>query len=219
MTALERTRHRLVDYGSPDSLAARARQRRWQLLLSQFPDLDAMRVIDLGGTVEAWNAAPVQPAELTILNLSHSGAGALPPTTLVVGDACALPDEVAGRRFDLVYSNSLVEHVGGVARRMDFASSVASLSERHWVQTPYRYFPVEPHWLFPGFQFLPLCTRALISRTWPVMGWRSADIRHAVGDALWVELLSRTEMLWLFPDSTILAERLGGLTKSLIAVR
>lgn len=219
MTALDRARRRVVDYGSPDSLAARARQRRWHLLLSLFPDLAAMRVIDLGGTVEAWNAAPVQPAELTVLNLSHSVVGDRSSTTLVVGDACALPAELAGRRFDLVYSNSLIEHVGGVARRMDLAASVAALSDRHWVQTPYRYFPVEPHWLFPGFQFLPLCTRALISRTWPVMGWRSADLHHAVGDALWVELLSRTEMLWLFPDSTILAERLAGLTKSLIAVR
>ena len=23
------------------------------------------------------------------------------------------------------------------------------------VQIPYRYFPIEPHWLFPGLQFLP----------------------------------------------------------------
>ena len=28
------------------------------------------------------------------------------------------------------------------------------------VQTPYRYFPVEPHWLFPGLQFLPMGLRA-----------------------------------------------------------
>ena len=27
------------------------------------------------------------------------------------------------------------------------------------MQTPYRYFPIEPHWLFPGMQFLPLPVR------------------------------------------------------------
>ncbi len=37
-----------------------------------------------------------------------------------------------------------------------------------WVQTPYRYFPIEPHWIFPGFQFLPLSARTEISRRWPL---------------------------------------------------
>jgi hypothetical protein len=70
----------------------------------------------------------------------------------LVGDACALPRRVTDQRFDLVYSNSVIEHVGGHARREAFAAAVRNAADRYWVQTPYRYFAIEPHWLFPGFQ-------------------------------------------------------------------
>jgi hypothetical protein len=63
--------------------------------------------------------------------------------TAVQGDACDLRDA----EFDPVYSNSLIAHLRGHARRCDFASVVHAMASHHWVQTPYRYFPIEPHWL------------------------------------------------------------------------
>lgn len=41
---------------------------------------------------------------------------------------------------------------------------------------------------------------------------------HAIRGALSIELLSRTELQWLFPHSRILAERAIGIPKSIIAV-
>ncbi|HEX4060865.1 MAG TPA: UDP-N-acetylmuramoyl-tripeptide--D-alanyl-D-alanine ligase [Streptosporangiaceae bacterium] len=58
------------------------------------------------------------------------------------------------RHYDLVFSNSLIEHVGGHERRERFADTVHQLSGAYWVQTPYRYFPVEPHW-HPARSFCP----------------------------------------------------------------
>ena len=176
-----------------------------------------MRVIDLGGEVRSWRSAPIRPLELTILNVERqqSDDGEV---QVLHGDACALPEELKNERFDLVFSNSVIEHVGGPWRREAFAESVARLAERHWVQTPYRYFPLEPHWLFPGFQFLPLRVRAEITRRWRA-GRHIPELDGAVASSLTVELLSRTEMRHLFPGSQILAERIAGLTKSLIAVR
>jgi hypothetical protein len=87
------------------------------------------------------------------------------------------------------------------------------------VQTPYRYFPVEPHFLFPGFQFLPLKARAALVQRWPLVHTRPGDHDAAVSAALHVELLGRTELEALFPDSEIVSEKLAGLTKSLVAVR
>ena len=89
------------------------------------------------------------------------------------------------------------------------------------MQTPYRYFPMEPHWLVPGFQFLPLDVRARIARTWR-LGHRNtdhADVRGSIELALGVDLVSRTEMTFLFPDGEVLFEWFAGLPKSLIAVR
>jgi len=94
---------------------------------------------------------------------------------------------------------------------------VHQLAPRHWIQTPYRYFPVEAHYLFPGFQFLPVRARAELAHRWAFSASRSAP-SESVHDILWVEFLSRTEMQHYFPRSEILSERFCGLTKSIIAV-
>jgi len=201
------------------SLSARARRRRWAELRGRFPELAAMRVLDLGGVPATWQRLPTGPAQVVTLNLEELPDPAEPWIVPVQGDACRLPDRLRRERFDLVYSNSVLEHVGGHLRRQAFADTVHAASNRHWVQTPYRYFPIEPHWLFPGFQFLPVCGRVALSRRWPYGHIRSADRESAVADVLGVELLSRVQLRSYFPDSEIWAERFAGLTKSLVATR
>ena len=124
------------------------------MFLEHFPDFSEMRVIDLGGTTAYWSAAPVRPAEVLIVNLSDQAADG-PGIRSVVGDACLLPSQVMGERFDLADPNSVIEHIGGHAKRKQMADVVDQLSDRHWVQTPYRYFPIEPHWVFPGVPVPP----------------------------------------------------------------
>ncbi|MEX1140856.1 MAG: class I SAM-dependent methyltransferase [Thermoleophilaceae bacterium] len=207
----------IADPYSPTSLSGRSRARRWAALASAFPDLGEMRVVDLGGDVRAWGAAPVKPREVVAVNLFPQESGD-PTLRTVVGDACDLPDELRGERFDLAYSNSVIEHVGGHARRASFAEAVHSLAERHWVQTPYRYFPVEPHWVFPGFQFLPLRWRARLTCAWPIGAYEDVDdFDEAVDYALRIELLSVTAMRHYFPRSEIRVERALALPKSLVA--
>lgn len=189
------------------------------MLLDRFPDLAQMNVLDLGGNAETWLHAPVRPARVTILNLEDPAAEMAEGMESVVGDACDPPASIRRQAFDLVYCNSVIEHVGGFRHRVELARAVQQLAPRYWVQTPNRYFPIEPHWLFPGFQFLPLKLRAAISRRWPVGHIRSADAGAAIDDVLGVDLLTGTEMARLFPDAVLVSERFAGLTKSLIAVR
>lgn len=183
-----------------------------------------MRVLDLGGRVQAWTSAPVRPAHVVILNIEPPLGEVADGIELRAGDACAPPPDLVSGTFDLVYSNSTIEHVGGHARRLAFADTVRGAAAHHWVQTPYRYFPVEPHWVFPGFQFLPMAARAGISASWP-LGWMHDLNDPPIGRyehlpyAIEVELLSRTEMRHYFPKSELLWERFAGLTKSLIAVQ
>jgi hypothetical protein len=134
-------------------------------------------------------------------------------------DACSLPPRISDGTYDLVFSNSVIEHVGGHVQRMRFAESVHKLAEWHWVQTPYRYFPIEPHWLFPGFQFLPLALRAELARRWPLARKLSESRNDGLSGVMSVELLSRAEMAFYFPDSTLRFERMMGAVKSLISVR
>jgi len=212
-------RERFVD--SPTSLGARARAHRWEWFEQAFPDIGEMSVIDLGGRADSWLRAPVRPARVHVVNLEDPGVNGDTPDWITgeLGDACELPEHLRGTKYDLVFSNSVLEHVGGHERRLRFAQAIHDLSPRHWVQTPYRYFPVEPHFLFPGFQYLPLATRMHILRHWPLVTNTPADRRAAVLTALKVELPSRTEMRFYFPDSEIRAERVAGLAKSLIAIK
>jgi Methyltransferase domain len=210
-------RQRLVD--GPDSLGERNRLRRWEWLQDTFPGIRSMSVVDLGGTVEAWLRAPLQPASVHVVNLEAQPSDTPDWLTAEQGDACALPSSLDGASYDLVFSNSVIEHVGGHAQRLRFAGEVHRLAPRHWIQTPYRYFPIEPHWLFPGFQFLPVTVRAEISRRWPLVHTPSGSHEAGVQAALGVELLSRTEMAAYFPGSTLRFERAMGAVKALIAVK
>ncbi|GAB3022569.1 hypothetical protein GCM10011376_28080 [Nocardioides flavus (ex Wang et al. 2016)] len=193
------------------------------MTLDRFPDLAEMRVVDLGGTVEAWERAPVRPAHVTVLNLTEPGESASDSIVAVRGDACeavpVLAAAGASTSFDLVFSNSVLEHVGGHANRSRLADSVHALAPRHWVQTPYRYFPIEPHWLFPGMQFLPLFMKARIAARWPLAHSPSPSLERATSAALWTELISVTEMRHYFPESEIARERFLRVTKSIIAIR
>ena len=211
-------RNRIVD--GPDSVGARRRARRWEWLRAAFPQIENMSVIDLGGTAESWQRAPVRPARVHVVNLEPEADADLPSWLRAdQGDACNLPSAILGSSYDLVFSNSVIEHVGGHAQRQRFAETVHKLADRHWVQTPYRYFPIEPHWLFPGFQFLPMSARAQISYRWPLAHTRSASVDDGLAEAMSVELLSRAEMSYYFPHAEIQVERLLGAVKSLIAVR
>jgi hypothetical protein len=217
VTVARRIQQRLTNPDDPRSLSARARARRWAELMRRFPALASMRVLDLGGLPDFWRKSAVRPAHVTTVNLLPAEAGE-PWVDHVVGDACA-PEGLSGKEFDLVVSNSLLEHVGGYARRRQLADVIHGYAERHWVQTPYRYFPIEPHWAFPGLQFLPVPARAAAVRRWP-FGHAAIGGRAESTDAvLATELLSLTEMRLLFPDSDIWHEKAAGLTKSLVAVR
>jgi hypothetical protein len=110
------------------------------------------------------------------------------------------------------------EHVGGHGRRLRFAESVHA-GRRALVQTPYRYFPIEPHRIAPGRQFLAVRARTELARRWPLTHTPNKNSRNALERVLWTDLVDRTQMRYYFPDSLIRTERLAGLTKSLIGVR
>ena len=204
--------------GADRSLAERMRLRRWARLTEEFPDIENMRVLDLGGTSIFWARSPVRPKSVTVINLNEPGDG-LPWVRPIEGDACDAGNLVGDEGFDLVISNSLIEHLGGHSKRVTFAEVVRSMAPHYAVQTPYRYFPIEPHWVFPGMQFLPLNVRSWLAPRWRLghtHGWPAPDAHNEV---LFTELLSLTEMRSYFPDGRIVWERLAGLPKSMTAFR
>jgi hypothetical protein len=212
----------LADNTNPRSLASRLRRRRFWLLAGFFTRRPApITVLDLGGTQAYWqnmlSAAPLlAKLHVTLLNLQPQ-AVSLPNFVSLVGDARALP-QFAERQFDLVFSNSTLEHVGSFDDQAHMAAEVQRLGQAYYVQTPNRYFPLEPHFLFPFFQFLPLGLRVGLVRRFR-LGWfpKLPDPQEALAAVASIRLLTKAELQTLFPTAALAEEKFLGLTKSFIA--
>ena len=163
----------------------------------------------------------LQPASLerlhvTLLNL-HPSASKSSRLATIVADARDLSCLATGA-FDVVFSNSVIEHVGGPSDQLAMAREVRRVGRYYCVQTPNRFFPVEPHFQFPLFQFLPRALRiALVRRA--SLGWHERVPDRAAAGRLVdsVRLLTVRQLATLFPDAVIDRERFLGLTKSLVA--
>lgn len=160
-----------------------------------------------GGALERFNTA--NPIVALDLEPDTSEWLRAPNVTVQVGDGTRL--QFGDSEFGAVFSSSTIEHVPKELQPA-FAAEIRRVGRRYFVQTPNRYFPIEPHYQFPLFQFLPRrVQRALNSRF--SLGWRKK------GEWEDITLLTARDLRRLFPDAEIHRERVFGLTKSLMAVR
>ena len=179
------------------------------------------RVLDVGGTPETWDMLAVRP-RVTLLNMPRTKTELAAASWWVAGDGRALPFRDAA--FDVVFSNSVIEHVGDADSQRRFAREVARVGRAYWVQTPNRWFPVEQHLLTPLVHWLPKrWQRWIVPRFtfWSMLVRPSPDRRefyvaHYLDD---VRLLDASEFAALFPGARLIRERVCGWTKSLIAMR
>jgi hypothetical protein len=185
----------------------------------EFRITSEMRVLDIGGTPECWDLLPVRP-RLVLLNMPRAKEDLTGAASWVAGDGRQLP--FRDRAFDLVFSNSVIEHVGDAASQRRFAAEVARVGRSYWVQTPNRWFPVEQHLLTPVVHWLPKAwQRAVVPRfnLWMFLTGITGDRRrfyidHYLKD---IKLLTAREVQALFPHARIIRERFCGITKSLVA--
>lgn len=211
---------RLADNSSSDSLATRMRRARFRLFLSLLERLDGhVEILDIGGTQDFWNQMTgdlERDMRVTLLNIEHQPV-ASGNFVSAVGDARAMP-EIGDKSFDVVFSNSVIEHVGGRDDQRRMATEIMRVGKRYFVQTPNKRFPLEPHFLFPWFQYLPGGVRAEMVHRFDV-GWykRIPDRGAARREVDSIQLLTRKEFAALFPDATIQEEKFAGLTKSFVA--
>jgi SAM-dependent methyltransferase len=172
-------------------------------------------ILDVGGTAEFWLDANVD-MDVTILNLLPAPEDLPGNLTYVQGSATSLPFE--DRSFGVVFSNSMIEHLGEPANQQRFASEALRVGRGVWVQTPNRWFPIEPHLITPLVHYLPRSMQRRLLRNFTIWGWLTRPDQSYVDSWLdEIALLSPRDMRLLFPGCTLLRERVLGMTKSLIA--
>lgn len=207
------TRVRLADAVS-DAVSLGSRKRKLQLFLDELQPTPATTVLDVGadelafgegdgcGTLNFFEELYPWPGQITALGL-QDGAGfrlRYPDIGYVQGDACALPFEDGA--FDIVFSNAVIEHVGGRERQRMLVSEALRVGRRAFLTTPNRLFPLELHTRLPFVHWLPA---PAAHRAYEALG---------KGFAKEIDLLSPREFASLFPGRV----RIVNLRLTLVAI-
>lgn len=213
-------------YLNPKSFSFRARQRRFAHIRSMIERIietkGHCRIADIGGTEYYWEIGrdfiAQSNVEIHLLNLEEVLVEK-PQFRSAAADARDL-GQFDDNSFDLVHSNSVIEHLGGWDGAASMAEQVRRLAPAYFVQTPNFWFPIEPHFRVPMFQFLPEQIRYRLLLNFALgFGGKRATVDAAMRGVQSAALLDARQMQALFPDAEIKRERFGPLTKSLMAIR
>ena len=218
------------DANGPRSLRYRFRQRRFRrvegLIRTVVAERGTCRVLDVGGRGDYWDrlSEDLRPAvEITLVNFEAELEAYGERTDGLrivdtVGDGCAMP-QFADGSFDIVHSNSVIEHVGSLSNMARFARETRRIGRHYYVQAPYLWFPLEPHFGVPFLHWLPGPSRAQLTHRFGVgFSERIDDYEESLAEADFINLVDKTLMRKLFPEAAHERERFAFLTKSLIAV-
>lgn len=201
-------------------LQPRFRRKRWKHFLDLFPITEKSHVLDVGGHPGEWMVAVETPLTVTVVNIGPWPESLQAPARFIYKEADARALPFADGAFEIAYSNSVIEHVGSFADQQRFADEIRRVGRAVYVQTPNRWFPIEPHFVGLFVHWLPRSLHRHLMPWLSLRGWfRRGDdvpIRKLVDE---VQLLSAAQMQKLFPDCEIHKERVFGFVKSLIAVR
>lgn len=210
-----------------DKASAYFRRRRFAmiepLIQKTFAEKGSCSIIDVGGREEYWT--PILPtlqacnAHVTVVNLEQTQPRPGKMFDFAFGDACNLA-AYADQSFDFAHSNSLIEHVGRWGDMKRCAGEIQRVAKRYYVQTPYYWFPLEPHFRVPFFHWLPEQMRARLVLNFKIGYFnRASSLDQAMQNVQSAYLLDKRQMNELFADATVGFERVAGIAKSLVAIR
>lgn len=221
---------KFANYHSDTSIAFKFRQKRsvilQKLISACFRRYGKVDIIDIGGTRVYWNIIPfsfllANHVKIVVVNLA-SGVS-LPENDEVFefqkGDGCHLA-AFKENTFTIAHSNSVIEHVGCEVNRVKFAEEMKRVAVNYFIQTPNYWFPFEPHFFCPFFQWLPEKFQIFLIMHFD-LGWirKAMNLEDAMAKINSCRLLRKNELKKLFPDATIYKEKFMLLTKSFMVIR
>jgi 2-polyprenyl-3-methyl-5-hydroxy-6-metoxy-1,4-benzoquinol methylase len=203
----ERTRN----WAANSETVRRWRERRYERFLELCRVQPDDSILDVGAGAGAALERFNTTNEIVAVDLAPRESEWLqaPNVTVRVADGTCLPFEDSA--FPVVFSSSVIEHVPKELQAR-FAAEIRRVAHRYFVQTPNRYFPIEPHYQVPFIHFLPERLRRFLNKRF-TLGWQQK------GSWEDITLLSARDLRRLFPDGEVHRERVFGLTKSLMVVR
>ncbi|MUL35820.1 class I SAM-dependent methyltransferase [Gloeocapsopsis dulcis] len=219
---------KFADEKNNNSLSTKLRQKRFVLfkmfLTKHYNQINgSLKIIDVGGRPTIWEQKlpelqqiyPKANFEITVANIQQY-VSKCENIRCIVADARNMK-QFKDKEFDIVFSNSVIEHVGNYEDQEAMAKEVLRIGKNYFVQTPNFYFLIEPHFLFPCFQFLPQKIQVWLITNFD-LGWikKTANQKKAVRLINSIKLLRKKQLLTLFPGANVFEEKFFCLTKSFI---
>lgn len=207
---------------SPQSSFRRKRFAIFAKMVNQIEISDRpINILDVGGTESYWAdkiSSINKDIKITLLNL-HKVETKGENFNSVSGDARSMP-EFGDNEFDIVHSNSVIEHVGRWRDMKAMAREISRVAPSYFVQTPNFWFPVEPHARTLFLHWVPEPVRYRIIMAKKCGFWsKCTSVDMAMNTIQGTELLDARMMGTLFPDASIEKERFFGFTKSIMAIK
>jgi len=177
-----------------------------------------IRVLDLGGTQYFWYQLGLtnnSNLKITILNIKREKI-VFNNITHRLGSALNL-GKFNDKEFDLVFSNSLLEHIANYEDQIKVAREIKRIGKTYIVQTPNKYFPIEPHYFLPFFYLVPRALRPYYV-TFFSLKWRASkrDFKELGSHIGSIRLLKAKELENMFMGDEIVKEKFLFLTKSFV---
>jgi ubiquinone/menaquinone biosynthesis C-methylase UbiE len=202
-----------------DTLAYRISARSRAAKYAQFLDLMAPTtddtILDVGVNDTEYSDTDnylekhyPHPEHITVVShesLDHFSKR-YPQVTAIIADGRALP--FAEDAFIIGYSNAVIEHVGRYTDQLAFLREIIRVSQRGYITTPNRHFPIEVHTRVPLLHLL--LPKRYFDAFLRFIGkdWATGDYMHLLSEQDLHGLLQEAGI----PQARILRHRFLGLT-------
>lgn len=210
-----------ADQTKKNSVSALQRKKRYGFFTEYCRGLKKpLRILDIGGSDYYWRCLGFTGDDnykIMIINTENQKTDEFTNISFQKRDARDL-NFISDGEYDLVFSNSMIEHLKSYDEQKKLAGEIQRTGKKYFIQTPDYYFPLEPHFLFPFFQFLSVEMKTKLITKYS-LGWfeKQTDADKAKQLAESVRLLKEKELREIFPGCKIYRERYFGLSKSLTA--
>jgi len=159
------------------------RDKKWHLFQEKFPFDENAKVLDIGFNDEEYFPDIENYLEKNYPYLKNVTALGIqkpkkfieryPEVKAVFYDGVDFP--FSDKSFDICWSNAVLEHVGDFDRQVHFVKEIARVSNKFFITTPNRLFPIEVHTKIPLLHYLPTFWRdrlyRFLGKEWATNGY------------------------------------------------
>jgi hypothetical protein len=212
---------KIFDATSKKGISWYFRQKRMKYFINYVNTIDkvSVNILDLGGTPFFWERLGFANSKKVRITILNHFAEDCPYSNIscIVGSATDI-STYPKEPFDIIFSNSTIEHLFTYENQKQMASNILGYGNKFFIQTPNYYFPLEPHFIFPFFHYLPIKFKIYLITHFSLGSYAKAkNYKSALKLIEEIKLLEPRQMRELFPGLQILFEKFLFLNKSIIA--